>query len=161
MSTTEPLPDSPHERDAAGLAFDLTRQFIAIALGGIGFIVGLHYASPSTISTLMFWATLTVFGVSAVFGLVFLMHGVSRLYNDKSYDVYATGLRITSIMQILLVLLGVTLLCLFLGSPSTQDKDSIQIRIGENLITYPHDPDRNYTIKIENDRVEFSATKPQ
>ena len=153
---------SPHEQDAANLAFDLTRQFITLAVGGIGFAVGIHHAAPTAASAVMFWAILSVFGGSAIFGLAFLMHGIGRLYQDKSYDVYATGLRVLSILQILLVAFGGILLCSFLGKstgvPNDATNGSIQVKVGDDLLTYPHETDKNYTIGIENGKVNFSAT---
>jgi hypothetical protein len=154
-----------HEQEAAKLSFDLTKQFITLAVGGIAFVVGLSYSSPTTISSLLLWATIGVFGLSAVLGLFFLMHGVNTLSVQKSYDVYATSLRVLAGFQILLVLAGVILLCPILyqrpaAKPGVTDTKAIQIQLApQQTLSYPVEPDKNYKIEIENGKVTFSATK--
>lgn len=81
------------EKKAAELSFDLTKQFLSLAFAGIAFVVGLSFNSPGAVSSLMLWTVVSVFALSAALGLMFLMHGVSRLSTAKSYDVYATSLR--------------------------------------------------------------------
>ena len=55
-----------HEQDAANLSFDLTKQFITLAIGGIAFVVGLSYSSPSAVSSVLLWLTVLVFGLKHV-----------------------------------------------------------------------------------------------
>jgi len=152
----------PCDQDAAHLAFDLARQFITIAIGGIGFTVGILCASPIVVSSALVWSVLAAFGTTVALGLFFIMHGIGILSQDKSYNVYIPSLRITSLLQILSAAVGVGLLCVFLRSPIQPDKNAavngIQIKIGENLLTYPHDPGKNYTIEIEKEKIIFSAT---
>lgn len=158
------MPDN-HEQEAAKLSFDLTKQFITLAVGGIAFVVGLSYSAPTAISAVLLWSTIAVFGLSAVFGLFFLMHGVNTLSVQKSYDVYATSLRVLAALQILLVLGGVILLCPILyhrpaTKPAATDTKAIQVQLAPGqTLSYPVETDKNYTIEIENGKVKFSATK--
>ena len=62
----------------------------------------------------LFWTTLSAFGLSMVFGLLFIMHSIYRLHCEKTYSVYSIGLRFMSILQILLVFLGAVLFCFFI-----------------------------------------------
>ena len=148
---------NPCEKDATQLSFDITRQFITIALGGIAFVAGLAGASATTASTVLFWAILIVFGLSTLFGLLFLMHGVHRLHVAKSYNVYAKGLRITSACQIVLAFFGVILLCFFFQPPSGSPTRMIEIKTEKDVIAYPHSPNESYTIKIKDGEVAFST----
>jgi len=165
-----PSPENPelpheHEQEAAKLAFDITKQFITIAIGGIAFVVGLYSSSPTAVSSFLLWTTVVVFGLSALFGLVFLMHGVSLLSIDKSYDVYATGLRFLSIFQIVLVFLGVILFFPILykrpTSPLPSENGEIRIQLSpQQSISYPVPVDKNYVIEIDGTKVKISATRP-
>lgn len=158
------MPDN-HEEEAAKLGFDLTKQFITIAIGGVAFVVGLSQSSPTAISFVMLVATVGVFGFSAVFGLIFLMRGVNRLSVEKSYDVYSTSLRILAALQITFVLIGVVLLCptLFYRSPlntTGPSANTIQVQLApQQTLTFPVEADKNYTIELENGKVNFAATK--
>lgn len=155
-----------HEEEAAKLGFDLTKQFITLALGGIAFVVGLSFSTPNAVSTVLLWSTVAVFALSTVLGLAFLMHGVNILSVDRSYDIYATSLRLLSAFQIILVLIGVVLLApilYFKPAPSTQTAatNSITIQVdSKKSISYPLEPDKNYVVEIEDGKVKFSATKP-
>jgi hypothetical protein len=154
-----------HEQEAAKLSFDVTKQFVTIAVGGIAFVVGLSSSSPTAISSFLLWTTIAVFGLSAVFGLLFLMHGVNTLSVQKSYDIYATGLRILAISQISLVLIGVVLLFPILYNrpapqPFSQSGD-IRIQLSpQQSLSYPVPADKNYVIEIDGTKVRISATKP-
>jgi len=55
-----------HEQEAAKLSFDLTKQFITLAIGGIAFVVGLSFSTPTAISSVLLWITIAVFALSAV-----------------------------------------------------------------------------------------------
>lgn len=155
-----------HDKEAAKLGFDLTKQFITLAIGGIAFVVGLSFSAPTTISSLLLWSTLSVFGLSAIFGLFFLMHGVNILSVKKSYDIYATSLRILATLQILLVLVGVALLVPILYDrpavePAKSDNNKIiSLQISpEQILSYPIESDKSYTIEVENGKVKFSSNK--
>lgn len=156
------MPDN-HQEEAAKLGFDLTKQFITLAVGGIAFVVGLSYSAPTAISSLLLWGTIAVFGSSAFLGLFFLMHGVNTLSEKKSYDIYATSLRLLAASQIVLVLVGVALLCPILyWRPATKeasDSKQIQIKLPDQSVSYPIEADKNYTLELENGKVTFSATK--
>ena len=159
------MPDD-HEQEAAKLGFDITKQFLTLAIGGIAFVVGLSYSTPSAVSSTLLWSTVAVFGASALFGLMFLMHGVSTLSIKKSYDVYATSLRLLAVLQILLMLGGVGLLCPILYHRPTSgafaDGKSIRIQVSpQQTLTYPVEPDKNYTVEIEpGGKVKLTASKP-
>ena len=159
------MPSDNHEEEAAKLGFDLTKQFLTLALGGIAFIVGLSFSTPSAVSSVLLWSTVAVFAVSAVLGLFFLMHGVNILSVQKSYNIYATPLRWLAGLQIVLVLVGVALLCPILYSrpapASLATSNSIQIQMGpQQSLSYPIEQGKNYTIEIEAGKVKFSAITP-
>jgi len=155
---------SNHLEEGAKLSFDLIKQFTTLAVGGIAFVVGLSYSTPLAISPNLLWITILVFGISAVCGLVFLMHSVATLSIEKSYDVYTNTFRALSIVQILLVVGGVIMLCVILywrppPKQATTDSKVIQVQLLDQVLTYPLEADKNYTIEIENGKIKFSATK--
>jgi hypothetical protein len=155
-----------HEEEAAKLGFDLTKQFITFALGGIAFVVGLYFSTPNAVSIVLLWSTVAVFAVSTILGLAFLMHGVNILSVQRSYDIYATSLRFLSGLQIILVLIGVALLAPILyykpTSPTpSATSNTITIQIdSKQSISYPLESDKNYVVEIEGGKVKFSAIKP-
>jgi hypothetical protein len=152
-----------HEQEAAKLGFDVTKQFITIAISGIAFVVGLSFSTPTAISSILLWCTIGVFGLSAIFGLLFLMHGVKILGVQKSYDVYATSLRFLAIVQIALVLLGVILVFPILNSrpqlPAKGNNVEIKMTNGQSL-SYPVEADKSYTIEIDGTKLKVSTSKP-
>lgn len=152
------------EKKAADLAFDVTKQFLTLALAGIAFIVGLSFNTPGAISALMLWATVGVFGVSAVFGLLFLMRGVHQLSEKKTYDVYATSLRSLSAFQIILVLFGVVLLVPIVNmhpaKTEPESPGSIEVKGGlQQGVVYKLDPGRDVTIEVDGGKVKITAEK--
>jgi len=153
-----------HAEEAAKLGFDLTKQFITLAVGGIAFVVGLSFSSPTVVSSVLLWSTIAVFALSAVLGLFFLMHGVNILSVQKSYDIYATSLRFLAGLQIALVLVGMVLLCPILyhrpAESVTTPGTNIRVQLTpQQSVSYPVEAGKNYTIEIENGKLKFSATK--
>jgi hypothetical protein len=146
-------------KDAAYLAFDVTRQFLTIAIGGIGFTLGLAYANPAINSSLLFNASLIVYALSVASGLLFLMHSVGKLSSDRSYNIYSRGLRVLSAMQILLVVLGTILLyCILRNPPESPVRPAngvIVIQTGVNSMTYPHESGKNYSIEFNGGDILF------
>ncbi len=155
-----------HQQKAAELGFDVTKQFLTLALSGIAFVVGLSFSSPNVVSTILLWSTVGMFGGSAVLGLLFLMRGVNILSVHSSYDIYATSLRWLSGAQILLVLVGVSLLVPILyhradGALGGTDARVIEIKVGEQSVRYPVESDKNYTIELDGSNVKCAASKQQ
>jgi len=64
------------QKKAADLSFDLTKQLLTPAFAGMAFSVGVSFNNPGTLSDFMLWATVGAFGLSVVFGPVFLIRGV-------------------------------------------------------------------------------------
>jgi len=164
--TQKPLnTDSTHpERDAVYFFFDMTRQFITIAIGAIGFILGIYYAMPVTQSTTLFWITLLTLGLSVVFGLLYFMRGIGMLSDDKTYNVNTPILRIYSISQILFTLLGVLLVCCMLGSPVKAkyfDSNNVVIQSGSNSVNYPITLGNKYRITVTDNEVIFETENSQ
>lgn len=154
-----------HDQEAAKLGFDLTKQFITLAVGGIAFVVGLSFSTPTAVSSILLWSTIGVFAVSAILGLFFLMHGVNILSVQKSYDIYATSLRFLAGLQVILVLGGMILLCPILyhrpAAAVAKPGNSIRIQLApQQSLSYPIEPNKNYTIEIDAGKVKFSATNP-
>jgi hypothetical protein len=152
------------EKKAADLAFDVTKQFLTLALAGIAFVVGLSLNASASISSTMLWITVAVFSLSTVLGLLFLMSGVHQLSEKKSYDVYTSALRFLSISQIFTVLVGVALLVPIVNvrpaKPETTTVGSIEFKSGpQQGVVYKLDPDRNITIEVEGGKIKVSSTK--
>jgi hypothetical protein len=152
------------EKKAADLAFDVTKQFLTLALAGIAFVVGLSFNTPGAVSSLMLWLTVVIFGLSAVFGLFFLLHGVNLLSEKKTYDVYASSLRFLSIVQIAMVLLGAALLVpIVTMRPASRDaaaSGTIEVKSGpQQGVVYRLDPGRDITIEVDGGKVKVTAPK--
>lgn len=151
------------EKRAAELGFDLTKQFLTLAFAGIAFVVGLSYNAPGAVSSLMLWLVIVFFGLSVIFGLLFLMRGVNMLSIEKSYNIYAPWLRFFSISQIVLVVVG----AIFLGSVlkahssrSALPSDSLRIQFGsQKEMVYPIDPNRTTTVEIDSGKIKITSTK--
>lgn len=92
------------------LAFEVSRQFLTLSLGGIGFAVGVTGQQPEVFSTWMFWVAILSFGLSMVVGFMFLMNGVSTLGQGQDFDVYGKLPRTLSILQVVFVLVGSVLI---------------------------------------------------
>lgn len=151
------------EKKAADLGFDLTKQFLTLAFGGIAFVVGLSFNTPGAVSSLMLWLIVGSFGGSALLGLLFLMNGVNRLSVQKSYDIYASSLRFLAFLQIVCMLVGTILLAVVLkdhGSKEAEKPHTIQIRTDANhSVTYPLDPDRNVTVETYGNNIKVTTSK--
>jgi len=152
------------QKKAAELGFDLTKQFLTLAFAGIAFVVGLSFNKPGAVSSLMLWLTVGIFAASAVLGLVFLMHGVNLLSVTKTYDIYASSLRILAALQIVLVLVGVVMLVPVLnGRPSKATPNNGELRIdvsADQSLTYPLEPDKDVTVEIDGTKVTVTAKSP-
>ncbi len=147
---------------AAELGFDLTKQFLSIALAAIAFIVGLTFSAPGTVSTFWLWTTIAVFGASAILGFLFLMHGVNLLSIQNTYDIYASSLRFLAGLQIVFVLAGVILLVPIVSSRPSKatPAGSLEVKLtGQQSIVYPIDPDKNTTIEVDGGKIKITATK--
>jgi hypothetical protein len=151
------------EKKAAELGFDLTKQFLTLAFGGIAFVVGLSFSTPGAVSLLMLWLVIGAFGGSAILGLVFLMHGVNLLSVKQSYDIYASSLRAFAIFQIIFMLIGTALLGLLLkhhSSATTQTARDVEIRTdAQHSVRYPLDPDKNITVELDGGKLKVSTSK--
>jgi hypothetical protein len=121
--------DNDFAKDSATLAGDITRQFISIAFGGIGFAIGILHTSSAVILGYAAWLVLALFGLSAVFGLLFLMHLTWQVAVEKSYDIYAGGLRILSALQVSIAIAGIILLCIFFAQPDRHDDNSSRVTL--------------------------------
>ena len=126
--TIENTPPCPYKEMSVNIALDTARQFITLAVGGMGFIAGFSYIFPPLLSTCLFWIIMTVFGVSICCGLLFCMRTTGEIYWEKTYDViYVPELRILSATQILLFLTGIILLCFFLQTPANEINKTVPV----------------------------------
>jgi len=150
------------QKKAAELGFDVTKQFLTMAFAGIAFVVGLSFNTPGSVSSVMFWAVIAVFGLSAAFGIFFLLHGVNLLSVQKTYDIYASSLRFLAAFQIVLMLGGTALLFPILYArqshltvaPSTS---TIEIKLGTaQSVTYPIDPAKNVVIELDDGKLKIT-----
>jgi hypothetical protein len=151
------------EKKAADLAFDLTKQFLTLAFGGIAFVAGLSFSSPGAVSSILLWWVIGVFGASAVLGLVVLMHGVNLLGEKKTFDVYVSSLRILSLLQIASMLTGTVLLIPILNSRSEKKTglgNVMELKVSpQQTLTYPIDPNKSATVEFENGKLKITETK--
>lgn len=151
------------QKKAAELGFDLTKQFLTFAFAGIAFVVGLSFNTPGSVSSIMFWAVVAVFGASALLGFLFLMHGVNLLSEQKTYDIYASSLRFLAILQIVLMLVGTALLFPILAarqnkkvSPPTANSIEIRVGSGQSVI-YPIDPSKStFVIELDDGKLKIT-----
>ena len=114
-----------YSQDALHMALDTTRQFITLSVGGIGFVTGISYISPTVFSTYVFWWSLFLFGLSVGFGLLFCMRATGEVHCDKNYNVYSPALRVCSATQIFLFLIGIILLCSSLRPQIYEEKSTV------------------------------------
>jgi hypothetical protein len=151
------------DKKAADLGFDVTKQFLTLALAGIAFVSGLSFNSPGTVSSVLQWAIMIAFGLSVVFGLVFLMRGVNLLSIEKSFDIYMGSLRILAMAQIVLFVVGVALLFPIINrhsaSKSGVSTGNLEVKIDANRsIVYTADPTRTITIELDGGKAKVTAT---
>ncbi len=154
-----------HKKEAAKLGFDLTKQFLTLAFGGIAFVVGVASSRPGAISSLLLWWSIGLFAASSVFGLLFLMRGVNRLSEEESFDIYAATIRVFSAFQILFVAAGVVLLCVVVirrgGGTANDPSRVIEVKLQNGqFVSYPIEPDKNISVEVEDGKIKVSATKP-
>lgn len=150
------------QKKAAELGFDLTKQFLTLAFAGIAFVVGLSFNTPGSVSSVMFWAVIAVFGLSAVLGLFFLMHGVNLLSVQKTYDIYASSLRFLAGLQIVFMVGGTVLLFPILAAHQNQKTpqlgaNSIEIRTsaGQSVV-YALDSSKNVVIELDDGKLKIT-----
>ncbi len=155
------MPIDEHKKSAAELAFDVTRQFLTLAFGGIAFVVGLSFSSPDAVSQTFLWWTIGLFSASAVFGLLVLMNGVGKISEESTFDIYSSSLRLFSIVQILLIIAGTALLIPIVsngGSANEQPTANIEISNGgSESISYPIDPASSYEVEVTKDKISIKA----
>lgn len=151
------------EKKAADLGFDLTKQFLTLAFGGIAFVVGLSFNNPGVVSRTMLWWIIVTFGLSVLLGLFFLMNGVSQLANKKSFDIYASSLRALSILQILFMLSGTILLGVLLKHrPENKERPQNHIEVktdSTHSVTVPLNTDRSTTVEVDGNKVRVTTSK--
>ncbi len=152
------------EKKAAELGFDLTKQFLTLAFAGIAFVVGLSFSTPGAVSLVMLWLVIGAFGLSAVLGLFFLMHGVNLLSIQKTYDIYASSLRLLATSQIVFMLIGAGLLVPILEARYSKKappvSNSVEIRLGpQQSVVYPIDPSKSITIELDGGKVKITSSK--
>jgi hypothetical protein len=148
---------------AADLAFDVTKQFLSIAFAGIAFVVGMTYSTPGAVSGFLMWMTVSIFGLSALLGLLFLLHGVNLLSIQETYDIYASSLRALAVIQIVLVIGGVALLAIVLSQRPAKLNGAggnMEIKVSaQQSVQYPIDPNRNTTVEIDGSKVKIITSK--
>ena|ERR1700678_2273258 len=152
------------EKKAAEVGFDLTKQFLTLAFAGIAFVVGLSFNTPGAVSSLMLWLVIGTFGASVVLGIAFLMHGVNLLSIKKSFDIYATTLRVLAALQIVLMVIGTVFLCTIVKehhpSASMPVTHNLEIKLAsQQSVLYPIDADKNTTVEIDGAKVKITAAK--
>ncbi|HEY5296437.1 MAG TPA: hypothetical protein VIK59_00775 [Verrucomicrobiae bacterium] len=153
-----------YKQKAAELGFDLTKQFLTLAFGGIAFVVGISFSTPSAVSTALLWWAIGLFSASCIAGLLFLMCGVSHLNEKKNFDIYAMSLRTLSVLQIIFVIVGVVMLCPIVNHRPAHLQDSksssIEIHVNGQSMTYPIESEKYVTIQFSGSNFTFSTKKP-
>ncbi len=152
-------------KESAKLGIDVAKQFLTLALGGLAFIVGWVMAGKTVISSALAVCCVVLFGISVLFGLLFLMCAVGHINKDQNYNVYTPTLRFLSSLQILLFMVGVALLAVmtFTKVISSQVHGSaaeLEIKMPGKEIRQPVYPNSVVNVTItETGRIEI-AVKP-
>lgn len=111
MSTTTTSGD--HVRDACGYSIEVAKQFITLSTACIAFLVGFSITGVEVFQGPRAGLAIVLFGISALFGLVYLMAIVGQVARTQSYDIYAGRLRWLALIEILAFVAGVVLLTTF------------------------------------------------
>ena len=108
------LPNDTRYKDACQYAVGISEKFLILAAAGIAFVVGLVFAkenSPSVqFSLLVLEWSLGLFGVSILFGWMFLMKVVSRVAADNDYRIHNNAKQWLCLLQIVTALFSIGLL---------------------------------------------------
>ncbi len=133
------------------LANDVAKQFIALALGGIAFAVGITSQDAAALRTVLFWLVIGAFGVSSLLGFGFLMHGVSSQAQGKRLELYSGAARWAPVLQIV-ALVGAVVALLFFhidaASRKTAQETKLTIQQGGKDTTLAVQPGRAVTIAV-------------
>jgi hypothetical protein len=149
------LPMSDFKQRGVDLALDIGKQFLALALGGVAFAIGITAKDNGSVASGLFWAVIALFGSSLLFGFLFLMHGVSRLYQDSELDPYARFPRMASLLQIVSVMLATVFLLLLhlhtLGHEKAKEMTKVKIVRDGKETTLVVEPGRELTASVAPD----------
>jgi hypothetical protein len=106
---------------------------------------------------------IAAFGLSALLGLAFLMHGANLLSIQNTYDIYASSLRFLAAVQIVLMLLGAGLLVPIIGArheKKASAPNTIELKISpQQSLTYPINPGKNVTIELGNGTAKITKNE--
>jgi hypothetical protein len=97
-----------HHRDSCLYSVEIAKQFIALAIGGVAFVVATAIASTNVPNT-FFWSA-TLFVVSIGFGLGYVMSVIAHINKAENYDVYTVQLKFIAAIQMLTFFASVVLL---------------------------------------------------
>lgn len=133
------------------LANDLAKQFIALALGGIAFAVGITSQDAVALRTVLFWVVIGAFALSSLLGFGFLMHGVSSQSQGKRLELYSGAARWVPMLQIAALVVAVVALLLFhvdATSRTTAQETKVTIQQGGKDTTLAVQAGRTVTIAV-------------
>lgn len=134
------------------VANDVAKQFIALALGGIAFAIGISGKSPGSLNDPRFWIAIGALGLSAILGFLFLMGAVARMADGKRLDVYSGLPRFLAGMQIILVGVATVVLLLFhirdVARQAGLSQTKVVIQQGGKDTTLVAEPGKNITISV-------------
>ena len=103
--------NSEHHKKSCEFAVDLIKQFLALACGGIAFVIGLVFSEHAELlDKVTVSASLCFFAASVICGWLGYMNIIGKVSRKDDYNIYGGFMQIVSIVQILLFLLAVGIL---------------------------------------------------
>ncbi|MGB8949423.1 MAG: hypothetical protein WCC05_10480, partial [Candidatus Sulfotelmatobacter sp.] len=83
---------------------------------------------------------------------------------QKSFDIYASTLRILAVFQIVLMVVGTVFLCTIVRehhpSAVTPATHNLEIKLdSQHTVIYPIDADKNTTVEIDGGKVKITTAK--
>lgn len=146
-------------KTSAELAINLVGQFMAIAAGGVAFIVGLLTATGFRF---LLAISLLAFSATCALGMLFFMHAIFRYRHQGDFDINSSEAAQLTIWQIVALLIGLLFIGIYVFVPSTAIPDSKTIRIdspGKQTVICPIEPGRNYTVHTVNGETNLTVTE--
>ncbi len=139
-------------------AADVSKQIITLGTGALGFSCAVYMNGK--IEPWLAIASMSAFGITILFGILFIMRMVGKLGLDSEIKVYGKGLRLLSILQIVSFLLGITFISIsvmrFKGANS--DANHISIKTSAGQFEYPNASSQGVKITISTDgKIDFET----
>ncbi|MBC8032294.1 MAG: hypothetical protein H7Z16_19580 [Pyrinomonadaceae bacterium] len=153
-------------QDSSKLAIDISKQFLTLAIAGIGFVIGMLISEPPRLPTIyLYWALIPLL-VSVGLALLFLMGVVSQISRRNNYDIYSIKPRALAVLQILffvgaIVALGVATINITRSNSATHDPSILEVKFGEHHVKRTVSVPSDVTVQITSDNQLSVAVVPK